>query len=256
MKSIRDILKDVREKRLSIDEAEKLISLHSIESIEDMVRLDIDRENRKGVPEVIYGENKSLEDLKKIASKVLERNERVLISRVNDINGLAEHLKDFNLKIGRYSNTILAYKDELREEYGPIGIMTAGTSDIKIAEEAEFMLASMDCKIIKGYDVGIAGIHRLFPVLKEIIEKDADAIIVIAGMEGALVSIVSSLVDIPVIGVPTSVGYGFGAGGHAALASMLQSCTFGVAVMNIDNGIGAGALAALIAKRIAKFKKS
>jgi NCAIR mutase (PurE)-related protein len=114
---------------------------------------------------------------------------------------------------------------------------------------------AMGCDAIFKYDVGIAGIHRLFSPLKEMINKNVDAIVVVAGMEGALASIVSSIVDIPVIGVPTSIGYGFGSNGMAALASMLQSCTFGLAVVNIDNGIGAGAFAASIANRMATKRK-
>jgi NCAIR mutase (PurE)-related protein len=110
----------------------------------------------------------------------------------------------------------------------------------------------MGCEAILNYDVGIAGIHRLFPALEEMINENVDAIVVVAGMEGALASVVSSMVNIPIIGVPTSVGYGFGSDGIAALASMLQSCTFGLAVVNIDNGIGAGAFAASIANRMAR----
>jgi NCAIR mutase (PurE)-related protein len=116
----------------------------------------------------------------------------------------------------------------------------------------------MGCEAILNYDVGIAGIHRLFPAIREMINENVDAIVVVAGMEGALASVVSSMVNIPVIGVPTSVGYGFGSDGIAALASMLQSCTFGLAVVNIDNGIGAGAFAASIANRMARkdFERS
>jgi len=124
-----------------------------------------------------------------------------------------------------------------------------------VADEARLMAEAMGCKVLVNYDVGIAGMHRLFPVLKAMIANEVDAIVVVAGMEGALASVVSSMVAVPVIGVPTSVGYGFGSGGLAALASMLQSCTSGLAVMNIDNGIGAGALAGMIANRIAWYKK-
>jgi NCAIR mutase (PurE)-related protein len=112
----------------------------------------------------------------------------------------------------------------------------------------------MGCDTIVNYDVGIAGIHRLFPALVEILDQKVGAIIVVAGMEGALASVVSSMVDIPVIGVPTSVGYGFGSGGVAALASMLQSCAFGLAVVNIDNGVGAGAIAACISNNQIRTK--
>ena len=114
------------------------------------------------------------------------------------------------------------------------------------------MCESMNCKCICSYDVGVAGMHRVFPILKEMKSKDVDAIIVVAGMEGALPTLVSSLVDVPVIGVPTSVGYGYGEKGVAALASMLQSCALGLSVVNIDNGIGAGAIAGNIANRASK----
>lgn len=253
---IRDILNDIKAQRISVEDAEKLLSLYAIEHIEEFAKIDINREVRRGVPEVIYAENKSFNEIKRIATRVLKKNNFVVISRIKDkdVKKVADSLKDYNIRVGKYSNTILAYKDHIKKEYGPIGVITAGTSDIKVAEEAEFILEAMNCKVIKGYDIGVAGIHRLFPTLKKIVEEDADAVIVVAGMEGALASIVTALVNIPVIGVPTSIGYGFGANGYGALASMLQSCTFGLAVVNIDNGIGAGAFAGLIARRVAKFK--
>jgi hypothetical protein len=133
-----------------------------------------------------------------------------------------------------------------------IGIVAAGTSDIGVAEEARLVAEAMGCNSIVSYDVGIAGMHRLFPEIKEMVTKRAGAIVVVAGMEGALASVVASMVDVPVIGVPTSIGYGFGANGVAALASMLQSCTLGLAVVNIDNGVGAGAYAASIARKMKK----
>ena len=140
----------------------------------------------------------------------------------------------------------------MKKTNGKIGIITAGTSDIGIAEESRLMCESMNCNCITSYDVGIAGLHRIFPVLKEFVKSDVDAIIVVAGMEGALASVVSSTVNVPIIGVPTSVGYGYGEKGVAALASMLQSCSLGLTVVNIDNGIGAGAAAAKIVNQINK----
>jgi len=148
----------------------------------------------------------------------------------------------------------LIYRKPIKKTGGTVGILTAGTSDISVAEESRLMCEAMTCKCICSYDVGIAGMHRIFPVLKELISKEADVIIVVAGMEGALATIVSSLVDVPVIGVPTSVGYGYGEKGVAALASMLQSCSLGLAVVNIDNGIGAGAIAANITNRVRRKK--
>ena len=133
-----------------------------------------------------------------------------------------------------------------------VGIIAAGTSDIGVAEEARLVAKAMGCEAMVSYDVGIAGMHRLFPALKEMMAQNVSAIVVVAGMEGALASVVTSMVDTPVVGVPTSIGYGFGANGIAALASMLQSCTLGLAVVNIDNGVGAGAYAASVAKRITR----
>ena len=117
------------------------------------------------------------------------------------------------------------------------------------------MCEAMNCRCSTSYDVGVAGIHRIFPVLKEMIDQDVDCIIVVAGMEGALATLVTSLVDVPTIGVPTSVGYGYGEKGMAALASMLQSCSLGLSVVNIDNGIAAGAIAANIANKAVRKNK-
>ncbi|MFW9831569.1 MAG: nickel pincer cofactor biosynthesis protein LarB, partial [Candidatus Thorarchaeota archaeon] len=133
---------------------------------------------------------------------------------------------------------------------GKIGIVAAGTSDRQIAEAARIMAEQMGCQVFIAHDVGVAGVHRLFPELAEMIEAGIDVLIVAAGMEGALPSLVTGLVDIPVIGLPISTGYGLGGEGLGALISMLQSCSLGLAVVNIDNGIGAGAIAALIANRI------
>ena len=131
---------------------------------------------------------------------------------------------------------------------GKIGIITAGTSDIAIAEEAKVIVEEGGCEALTSYDVGVAGIHRLFPQIAKMIEENVCTIIVCAGMEGALPSVVAGLVDVPVIGVPTSVGYGIGGKGKAALYAMLQSCAPGIAVVNIDNGFGAGVFALTIAK--------
>ena len=162
--------------------------------------------------------------------------------------------KGFIVEIGRNSTTLLASEKSFvcKMTNAKIGVISAGTSDVGVAEEARIVSKAMGCGAITSYDVGIAGMHRLFPALKEMFKQEIDAIVVVAGMEGALASVVASMVDIPVVGVPTSIGYGFGANGIGALASMLQSCTLGLAVVNIDNGIGGGAYAALIAKRMTR----
>jgi NCAIR mutase (PurE)-related protein len=137
---------------------------------------------------------------------------------------------------------------------GKVGILTAGTSDISVAEEAKIISEEMGCEVFTAYDLGVAGIHRLWQPLKDIVLKDVDVIIVVAGREGALASVVSGMVDVPVIAVPTSNSFGFGKNGLAALMAMLQSCALGLAVVNIDSGVAAGAVATLIANRAAKFR--
>jgi hypothetical protein len=138
---------------------------------------------------------------------------------------------------------------KIEKNKGKVGIISAGTSDIPVAEEARVTTEVLGCKTITAYDVGVAGIHRLFPPLEDMLKEEVACIIVVAGMEGALPTVVKSLVDIPVIGVPTSIGYGYGGKGVSALMTMLQSCSPGLVVVNIDNGFGAGCAAVLIAKR-------
>jgi NCAIR mutase (PurE)-related protein len=139
---------------------------------------------------------------------------------------------------------------------GRVGVLTAGTSDIPRAEEAEVIAREMGCQVVSAYDVGVAGLHRLAEPLRQFKERRVDVVVVAAGMDGALPSVVAGLVDVPVIGLPTSIGYGLGGRGVAALLSMLQTCAPGLTVVNIDNGIGAGATAALIANRVAAARRA
>ena len=252
-----EILESLDLGKISVPKAKKLLSLYSIEKIEDFAKMDISRKLRRGIPEVVFAEKKEFVDLKKIILGTLSRADSVLVSRISK-----DHYKKIlafsrrnklKIKTGKNSTSILFFK-KLSSTGGKVGILTAGTSDVGVAEEARLMCEAMGCQCVCSYDVGIAGIHRLFPIVKKMIRDDVDAIIVVAGMEGALASIISSLVDIPVIGVPSSVGYGYGQKGVAALASMLQSCTLGLSVVNIDNGIGAGAFASNVANRSVRKK--
>ncbi len=257
---IHEILESVKVGRTSVNDAKKLLSLHSIEEIEGFVKIDINRRKRRGIPEVVFAENKELDEIKKIAKKTLEKTNSVIISRIKKedypkIMTFAKKLK-VKIKTGKNSSTLLLFKKPIKFQGGKIGIMTAGTSDIGVAEESRLMCEAMNCKCVISYDVGIAGIQRIFPVLKEMVDKEVDCIIVAAGMEGALATLVATLVDIPIIGIPTSVGYGYGEKGIAALASMLQSCSLGLSVVNIDNGIAAGGIAANIANRAIKKNNS
>lgn len=248
-----EILKSVELGKISARYAKKLLSLYSIEQIENIAKIDINRQKRRGIPEVIFAENKELEEIKKIITKTIEKTDSIVVSRINkkDYQKIISFTKKTKIKIktGKKSSTVLLFKKPIKFQGGKIGILTAGTSDIGVAEEARLMCEAMNCKCIVSYDVGVAGIQRIFPILKEMVEQEVDCIIVVAGMEAALATLVASLIDIPVIGLPTSVGYGYGEKGIGALASMLQSCALGLSVVNIDNGIGAGAMAGNIANR-------
>lgn len=261
MLEIQEILESLEKGKISSSTAKKMLSLYSIEKIEGIANIDINRRKRKGIPEVVLAETKSIDEIKKILKLTLEKTNSVVISRIKkeDYSKIVSFCNRLKIKIkkGKKASTLLLFKKPIKFHGGKIGIITAGTSDIGVAEEARLMSEAMNCKCLTSYDVGVAGIQRIFPILKEMIEKDVDCIIVVAGMEGALATLVSSMVEIPVIGLPTSVGYGYGEKGIASLASMLQSCSLGLSVVNIDNGIAAGAIAANIANRtIFKNKKS
>jgi len=212
-------------KECSIEDAEKSLKANLIEEVGDLAKLDIFRKVRTGVVEVIYAENKTPQMVLDITNSFLDSKNYAIISIITR--------KPF----------------EFTRKKGKIGIITAGSSDIPVAEEAKVIAESMGSEVISSYDLGIAGIHRIFNPLSEMIKTGVHVIIVCAGMEGTLPGVVAALVDIPVIGVPVSSGYGLGEKGLGALTTMLQSCSPGLLVVNIDNGFGAGASAALIANR-------
>lgn len=221
--------------------------------------LDLMREQRKGAPEIVWTPNKTAEQCLDIAHTFLERTGRVILSRVSP--ALREAL-DSEFGVAAYEwyaascTAIIRRGHHVEPKGGRVGILTAGTSDQPSAEEAAIVCQEMGCTVYPCYDVGVAGLHRLFGPLEKLLhEVDVDVIIVAAGMDGALPSVVSGLVDVPVIGLPTAVGYGLGGQGKAALLTMLQTCSPGLAVVNIGNGVGAGVTAALIANRAARFRQ-
>ena len=249
----RDILESLGTGKITAAEAEKLLSIYAIEEVEDFARIDISRSMRKGIPEVVFAESKKTDEIKKIIKTILEKTGLVLVSRIKetDYDDITAYGKNIGADVvtGKNSSTLLITTEPIKPDGGTVGILAAGTSDIGVAEEARLVCEAMGCRCITGYDVGVAGIQRAFPILKKMISENAGCLVVVAGMEGALATHISSLVDIPIIGVPTSVGYGYGRGGVAALASMLQSCALGMAVVNIDGGVAAGSMAANIANR-------
>ena len=256
---IQKILKSLKNDEISINTAKKLLSLYSIEEVENFAKIDINRRKRRGIPEVIFAETKELEEIKKIIKKTIEKTDPLIISRIrkDHYKKIITFSKNQKIKVkaGQNSSSLLLFRKPIKQNGGNIGIITAGTSDIGVAEEARLMAEAMNCKCLTSYDLGVAGIQRIFPVIKQMIENDVDCIIVAAGMEGALATLVSTLTDIPIIGIPTSIGYGYGEKGIAALASMLQSCSLGLSVVNIDNGIAAGGIAANIANRTKNNKQ-
>jgi NCAIR mutase (PurE)-related protein len=165
--------------------------------------------------------------------------------------------EDMKLQIHDKARIIIIKRGDFRvdDAGGRVGILAAGTADVPVAEEAKVIAEEMGCQVLTAYDVGVAGIHRLLKSLKDMIAWSVDVLIVVAGREGALPSVVAGIVDVPVIAVPTSSGYGFGSKGLSALMAMLQSCSLGLAVVNIDGGVPAGALASIIANRIANYRK-
>lgn len=223
----------------------------------DTARPDFDRQTRKGVPEVIIAERKAVEQSLEIARRFLETTGRAILSRIppalearlrTEFDGVA----DVEWLPAPRAAVLRRPGNQASQTGGRVGVISAGTSDIPWAEEAALLCREMGCQVHSVYDVGVAGIHRLWEPLHHLLdEAQVDVLIVAAGMDGALPSVVSGLVDVPVIGLPTSVGYGMGGQGKAAILSMLQSCAPGMAVVNIDNGIGAGAIAGIIANRMA-----
>lgn len=214
----------------------------------DIATVDLQRAGRCGFPEVIYGSGKSPQAIANIAEQLLSDGQRVLVTRVEAAKATELLPLLPQAKYNEVAQTVRADANAAHaEEIGHVAVITAGTSDLPVAEEARETLAWMGVRATMVHDVGVAGPHRLPERLAEF--ADADAIVVVAGMEGALPSVVGGYVPCPVFGVPTSVGYGASMGGLSALLSMLNSCASNVAVVNIDAGFKAGYLAGLVATR-------
>ena len=227
----------------------------TVAAVGDFAHLDPERQGRTGRPEVIYAAGKSAAQTVAIAGRLLAGRGEVLASRVSaeQYAALVAAFPAPDYAVERRGDypTVRLRRADFRPAptVGHVGILTAGTSDLPVADEARLMVEAMGCRATLVADVGVAGIHRLFEPLRALLADDVGAIIVAAGMDGALPSVVAGLATVPTIGLPTSVGYGAGGGGMAALLSMLQTCAPGLTVVNIDNGIGAGASAAMIAKQ-------
>ena len=238
-----DLLEKVKLGELPIEEALQILKKYPYENIDGTVRLDHQRALRCGFPEVIFGKGKSEQQLLSIVERVISNNSDLLITRLED---------DFANRIVRSYPQVtyhplakmLTWQANPTAGVGSILVLSAGTADIPVAEEAALTAEMLGAKVERLYDVGVAGLHRLLDQIDLL--QSARVLVVVAGMEGALPSVVAGLVSAPLIAVPTSIGYGASFNGLAALLAMLNSCANGVSVVNIDNGFGAGYQAALI----------
>jgi len=243
-KELERLLNQVKNNEIRVEDAVK--DLEKLPTFGDMdfAMIDNHRETRVGYSEVIYGEGKTNEQVAKISSYMSGNNQNVLITRANDSMYAAVCEVCPKAEYNKLGRTIIIMNKPIELSEHKIVIVAAGTSDLPVVEEAYDTARMMGNRVEKIVDVGVAGIHRLFNRLEQI--REARVIIVIAGMEGALASVIGGLVDKPVIAVPTSVGYGANLGGVATLLAMLNSCASGVSVVNIDNGFGAAYNASMI----------
>lgn len=237
------------------------ISLEPLVDGAGTVRLDLGRAARTGIPEVIHAERKHSSEVAAALRWQAGSAGRAIASRCAPEVAEAVRLElggDFSVDHHERAGMVVVARAgaEVVATGGRVGVLAAGTSDLPVASEAALMAREMGAAVDEAWDVGVAGLHRLVAPLERMIGDGADVIVVAAGMDGALPSVVAGLVPVPVIGLPTSVGYGFGGGGVGALTTMLQSCAPGLVVVNIDNGIGAGSTAALIANRAAVARQA
>ena len=237
---IEKILEGVRDKKIDVEKAMDRLKHLPYENL-DFARIDHHRHLRQGMPEVIYCEGKTVEQVVKIAERILDKNGDIIATRAAKEVYEALLAIDKRAVYNEAGRVVTILHRKKRETKGAVLVMTAGTSDIPVSEEAHTVLKALGSRVNTLYDVGVAGIHRLLDNQEAI--RSARVIIVVAGMDGALASVVGGLSPQPVIAVPTSSGYGASFGGLAALLTMLNSCAAGVAVMNIDNGFGAACLA-------------
>ncbi len=239
------LLVDVKNGNVEIGKAVDCLQGWPSEVI-DCAHLDHMRIVRTGVPEVIFGENKNAKQIVEIAKRMVKKNYVVMATRVerDKADFVCQEIDGFVYY--EQARMLVANQDKIKKAKGrgDVVVLSAGTSDIPVAEEVSVTVTNLGHTVKKAYDVGVAGIHRLFSH-RDMLES-ASVLVVVAGMEGALPSVVAGLVHQPVIAVPTSVGYGTGLGGIAAMLAMLNGCAPGVAVVNIDNGFGAGCMAAAI----------
>ena len=248
------ILQDFKNGNIKLEAAEEQIRAMGFVSYSNIAKIDAHRKSRTGIMEAVLADCKEPQDVVEIAKLMVSESKRALLTRVSapHLEALKAAFPQNQLEYNSRARTVVVYDGTpALKTGGVVGIISAGTADIPIAEEAGVTASEMGCEVVSIYDVGVAGIHRLIPEIEKLKARNPGAIVVAAGREGTLPTVVSGLVDVPVIGLPVSTGYGAGGGGKAALLSMLQSCSI-IAVVNIDAGFVAGAYAARIANILAE----
>ena len=259
---IETILEKYKSGAISLREAEESVRSMGFLAVGDIAKVDTFRCRRTGVPEAILAEGKDDDDLIRIIRAHAEVGSRSLITRVSPSQAakIKAAFLPSQVEAGRYGSTMVVHDgtntaDKIKKTGGVVAVISAGTADIRAAEEACITAREMGCRTIEIYDVGVAGYHRLILEMNKLDKSAPDAVVVAAGREGTLPTVVAGIIDAPVIGLPVSTGYGAGANGKAALYAMLQSCSV-ITVVNIDAGFTAGAYAARIANRAAALRNN
>jgi NCAIR mutase (PurE)-related protein len=256
---MRDVLRRLVAGELTEDEALAELRSMQLDELSGRARLDLGRYLRRGVPEVVLAPGKVPQDAAKLVVALAERQGQGLISRMSDAHqtALKQAAAAADMQLIAYQSSARVLRPGFTPEpvAGKVGLLTAGTSDVPVADEARMVIEACGLEARLDADLGVAGLHRFVGPLAATLEWGADVLVVAAGMDGVLPGLVAGLIDVPVIGLPVSTGYGRGGAGEAALSTMLQSCSTGLVVVNIDNGIGAGAAAVLIASRAAQWRR-
>jgi pyridinium-3,5-biscarboxylic acid mononucleotide synthase len=252
---VRSVLRRLLAGELTEAEAETELRRVQLDELAGRARLDLGRSQRRGLPEVVLASAKRPEEAARLVVALAREQGQGLASRLEP-----EHRREVKRQAGEAGHSLVQYGAAvrvLRQGFAPparggrVAVLTAGTSDLAAADEVRMVVEACGMEVRLAADVGVAGLHRLLGPLADLLAWSPDVVVVAAGMDGVLPGVVAGLLDLPVIGLPVGVGYGAGGGGEAALLTMLQSCSTGLVVVNIDNGVGAGAAAVLIAGRAA-----